>query len=93
MNTTQQTHNHQTIKDWAEERDGVPAKVKGTGGDQAEGLLRIHFPKKSPNNEEFEVIEWDDFFANFEKNNLDVILQDKKQDGEMSTFHKFVSRS
>jgi hypothetical protein len=93
MSSTQQTHNHQTIKDWAEQREGVPAKVKGTGGDSDEGILRLHFPKKSPNNEDFEEIEWDDFFENFEENNLDLILQDKNKDGEISTFHKFVKRS
>lgn len=92
MNSTQQTHDHQTIKDWASKRDGVPAKVKGTGKDSDEGVLRIHFPQKSENNDNFEEIEWDDFFENFEENNLDLIIQETKKDGEMSTFHKFVSR-
>jgi hypothetical protein len=93
MSTTQQTHDHQTIKDWALEREGVPAKVKGTGKDDDEGVLRLHFPKNSPNNEDFQEIEWDDFFENFEENNLDLILQDRKKDGEISTFHKFVQRT
>ena len=48
MSSTQQTHDHQTIKDWTLERDGVPAKVKGTGNDSDQGVLRLHFPKKKP---------------------------------------------
>jgi hypothetical protein len=93
MSTTKQTHDHQTIKDWATKRDAVPAKVKGTGKESDEGVLRIHFPQKSENNDDFEQIEWDDFFENFEENNLDLIYQDKKADGEISTFHKFVQRA
>ena len=30
---------------------------------------------------------------NFEENNLDLIFQNKKKDGEVSTFHKFVKRT
>jgi len=93
MSTTRQTHDHQAIKDWALERDAVPARIKGTAEDPAEGLLRIHFPKKSPVNDNFEEIDWDDFFENFEEHDLDLILQDKKESGEMSTFHKFVRRA
>jgi len=93
MSTTRQTHDHQEIKDWAEERDAVPAKIKGTGDDETEGLLRIHFPQKSAANDDFEEIGWDDFFENFEERNLELILQDKKENGEISTFHKFVKRA
>ena len=93
MSATNQTHDHQAIKDWAEERDAVPAKIKGTGNQKDEGILRIHFPQKSPNNEDFEELEWDDFFKEFEENNLDLIYQEKTKDGETSTFHKFVKRT
>jgi len=93
MSTTKQTHDHQTIKDWAAKRNGVPAKVKGTGKDTDEGILRIHFPGKSPDRDNFEEIDWDDFFENFEDNNLDLIYQEKKENGETSTFHKFVQRA
>ena len=78
MSTTTQTHDHQKIKDWATKRDAVPAKIKGTGKDDDEGVLRIHFPQKSQNNEDFEEIEWDEFFENFEENNLRPDLSGKK---------------
>ncbi|WP_374164729.1 hypothetical protein [Arcticibacter sp. MXS-1] len=92
MSSSNQTHDHEKIKQWAEERGGVPAKVKNTGKDDDEGVLRIHFPEHSDNDDRFEEIEWDDFFDNFEKNKLDFLYQDKKADGEVSTFHKFVQR-
>lgn len=92
MSTSEQTHDHKKIQKWAEERDGVPAKIKRTGKDDDEGVLRIHFPKHSDNDDNFEEISWEDFFRNFDENKLDFLYQDKKADGEISTFHKFVSR-
>ncbi len=91
MSTSNQTHDHHVIQEWVEERKGVPARVKGTGKDEDDGVLRIHFPEFS-NNSNLEEMEWDDFFADFEANKLDFLYQDKKANGEISTFHKFVER-
>ena len=39
------TTDHKTIKKWAEDRDGKPAKVKGTeNSDEGGGILRIYVP-------------------------------------------------
>ena len=91
MSTSKKTHDHQTIRKWTEERDGVPAKIKGTGNNKDEGVLRIHFPEHS-DSDNFEEISWEDFFRDFDDNKLDFLYQDKKENGETSTFHKFVSR-
>lgn len=93
MSTSEQTHDHKKIQQWAEKRGGVPAKIKNTGKADDDGILRIHFPENSDNDDRFEEISWDDFFENFEENELDFLYQDKKADGETSTFHKFVSRT
>jgi len=90
--SSKQTNNHEEIKKWAEERGGVPAKIKGTGKGDDEGVLRIHFPEHSDNDDRFEQISWDDFFEKFDESELDFLYQDKKADGEESTFHKFVER-
>ncbi|MEX2591396.1 MAG: hypothetical protein WD426_01395 [Anditalea sp.] len=91
MSTSDRTHDHQSIKKWAEERNGIPAKIKGTGKNKEEGVLRIHFPEHS-DSDDFEEISWEDFFTDFDKNKLDFLYQEKKADGESSTFHKFVAR-
>lgn len=91
MSTSKKTHDHQTIRKWTEERDGVPAKIKGSGNKKDEGVLRIHFPEHS-DSDNFEEISWEDFFRDFDDNKLDFLYQDKKENGETSTFHKFVSR-
>lgn len=93
MRTSDQTHNHDRIRKWAEERGGVPAKVKSTGNQKSIGVLRIHFPEESLHNAELEKISWEDFFQQFEASDLDLLYQDTKEDGEASTFHKFVERT
>jgi len=91
MSTSDQTHDHKRIQKWVEERKGIPAKIKGTGKSDDDGVLRVHFPEHS-DSDNFEEISWDDFFSEFDEKELDFLYQDKKADGETSTFHKFVSR-
>ena len=92
MSTSATTHDHKKIQKWAEEREGVPSKIKNTGKEEDSGVIRIHFPKHSDADDKFEEISWEDFFKNFDKNKLDLLYQDKKADGEISTFHKFIER-
>ncbi len=91
MSDSKQTTNPNTIKSWADAREGQPALVKGTESENG-GVLRIHFPKASESNEEFKPIPWDKFFEVFEERQLALLYQDKKENGEQSTFHKFVNR-
>lgn len=92
MSESKKTTDKETIRNWAEARNGVPAMVKNTEkGDS--GVLRIHFPEKSENKESFDKISWDQFFREFDNNNLSMVYQDKKSDGEQSTFYKLVDRN
>jgi hypothetical protein len=94
MSTAKQTHNREEIQAWAESNGGVPAIVKNTEKNNHNGgILRIHFPSHSSQDEKFEQIDWDRFFEELESNKLDVLYQEKKADGEDSTFHKFVERN
>lgn len=52
MATGKETTDHNEIRRWAEERDGHPARVKGTGGKQESGLLRIDFGEPEESLEE-----------------------------------------
>lgn len=90
-NESRTTTDHDKIKKWVEERKGKPACVKGTGNKNDKGLLRINFPGGAEDN--LENISWEDFFEKFDKEKLAFLYQDKKSDGEMSTFNKLVNRS
>src|SRR5947208_2489181 len=86
------TTDREEIRRWVESRNGRPACVRGTGGGNDVGMLRIDFPGFS-GEETLQEISWDDFFRAFEENNLAFLYQDRTSDGGESRFFKFVSRS
>jgi hypothetical protein len=65
--------------------------VKGTGASDDPGVLRIEFPGYGKD-EKLEPISWDEWFRKFDEQNLAFIYEERKADGEMSTFNKLVSR-
>ena len=83
------TTDHEKIKKWAKERDGVPATVKETEKNGHAGILRIDF---GPREKGLEEISWEDFFRKFEEAHLAFLYQDKTKDGKVSRFHKFLAR-
>jgi len=85
------TTNHDEIRRWAEARDGKPASVKGTGGDDDAGLLRINFPGGAEAS--LEEVSWDEWFEKFDEKNLAFLYQDETASGDESRFFKLVSRS
>ncbi len=87
MSESKKTTNHDEIKKWAEDHGGVPSTIKGTENDGGgEGLLRIHFPEKSKDNDTFEEVSWDEFFKEFESSKL-ALLHDPN-----GVFNKLVNR-
>lgn len=86
MSSSQTTTDHDTIKRWAEARDGHPSVVE-TGGPG--GILRIDF---GPKEERLEPISWDEFFKVFEDNDLAFLYQDETGGGGQSRFNKFIKR-
>ncbi len=86
------TTNHEVIRNWVEERKGVPATVKGTpeGGEDA-GLLRIDFPDYSPD-PSLKHIHWNEFFEKFDEQHLSFLYQNEQKEGGKSRFNKFVYR-
>ena len=86
------TTDHDEIRRWVEDHDGRPVIVRGTGsGDNGDGVLRIDFPGGA-GEESLEPIPWDDWFRQFEENDLAFLYQERKASGEDSTFFKLVSR-
>ncbi|HYO56463.1 hypothetical protein [Archangium sp.] len=83
------TIGHDEIRRWAEERGGQPAMVKGTGGDEQTGIIRIDFPGYSEG--KLEPISWDDFFQKFDESNLALVYAETTR-GQKSNFNKLISR-
>ncbi len=85
MSAARATVDHDTIRQWVEQNGGCPAHVKGTGGKQDPGILRIDFTGFS-GQESLEKISWDEFFDSFDANELAFLYQDEGR------FNKLVSR-
>jgi hypothetical protein len=90
-NKSKQTHNHEEIKQWAEARGAKPACVKGTGGKEDPGMIRLDFPGYS-GADSLEPISWDEWFEKFDQRKLDLLIQEETAGGEKSNFNKLVSR-
>jgi hypothetical protein len=86
------TTDHNEIRQWVEEREGRPARVKGTESKNSAGLLRIDYAGFS-GEDTLEEITWEEFFEAFEKNNLAFLYQEETKDGKESRFSKLVDRS
>ena len=85
------TTDHDEIRQWAEARGGRPASVKGTGGEDDAGILRINFPGGAEDS--LEEISWEEFFEAFEDNNLAFLYQKETASGDERRFFKLVNRS
>jgi hypothetical protein len=94
MSQSKRTTDREQIRQWAEARNGKPARVQGTGDGDDAGLLRIDFPEHegSKEDDELEEITWDEFFDKFDEKRLAFVYQDRTATGEPSRFNKFVSR-
>jgi hypothetical protein len=88
---THTTTEHDEIRRWVEQHDGVPASVRGTEQGDDAGVLRIDFPGGA-GEQELAHISWDDWFDKFDANNLAFLYQEHKASGEDSTFFKLVAR-
>jgi hypothetical protein len=90
-NLSKTTTDHEEIRNWADERGGKPAHVKGTGTAEDPGILRIDFPGYSGEGK-LEAISWEKFFEKFDEQGLAFAYQEKTAAGKKSNFNKLVSR-
>jgi hypothetical protein len=84
--TAKKTNDHETIKKWAEERDGHPAMVESTMRDDS-GLLRIDFEEPEEN---LTPVSWEKFFKTFDEKKLTFLYQEETAEGKQSRFFKFI---
>ncbi|HLD98988.1 MAG TPA: hypothetical protein VJB59_01950 [Bdellovibrionota bacterium] len=85
------TTNRNEIIKWAEERGAKPTRIKGTGGRNDIGMIRLDFPGYS-GAKSLEPISWDQFFKKFEESNLALVYREQTAGGERSNFNKLIGR-
>ncbi|HEX6500206.1 MAG TPA: Rho termination factor N-terminal domain-containing protein [Micromonosporaceae bacterium] len=81
------TTNHDVIRQWADERGGVPATIEGTEHEDHLGVLRIDFPGRGGGGRLREV-SWDEWFDTFDERQLNFIYQEETSDGRQSNFFR-----
>jgi hypothetical protein len=91
MASAKTTTDHEVIRKWAEERNGKPSCVRGTGGKNDIGMLRLNFPGYS-GEDSLEEISWEEWFEKFDERGLALLYQEETADGRKSNFNKIVSR-
>lgn len=89
---TMTTTDHERIREWAQERQGVPATVRGTGDAEGPGVLTLDLVGYGADERDLEHVDWDEWFAKFEESGLAFLHQGTKADGQVSTFFKLVRR-
>lgn len=82
---------HDRIKQWAEARKARPACITGTRSDHGVGLVRLDFPDYI-GADSLETIGWDEWFTQFDEQNLALVIQQETADGQRSNFNTLVSR-
>jgi hypothetical protein len=87
MSAAKKTTDHGEIRRWVESHGGHPATVKRTRSKRDVGMIRIDFPGFSGEGS-LEPIEWDDWFAKFDEQQLALIYQE----GKNTNFNKLVRR-
>jgi len=92
MSTSHTLTDHEAIRRWAESRKARPACVKGTGGRDDTGMIRLDFPGYS-GEDSLQEISWDEWFSQFDANKLALIVQDQTADWQSSNFNKLVRRN
>lgn len=79
------TTHHEVIRQWAEERDGVPATVEGTEHGDHLGVLRIDFGDPDS---KLRHVSWEEWFGTFDSRGLNFIYQEQRSDGQQSNFFR-----
>jgi hypothetical protein len=82
------TTSHEVIRQWAEERGGVPATVEGTEHGDHLGVLRFDFGGDS---DRLRHVSWDEWFETFDARRLNFLYQETRKDGNQSTFFRLES--
>lgn len=87
------TTDHDEIRAWAERHGAVPAAVTDTIDGDDPGVLTMDVEGFGAGEESLQHLDWSDWFAKFDEAGLALLYQDRKADGEESTFFKLVDRA
>ncbi len=77
------TTHHEVIRQWADERDALPATVEGTEHGDHLGVLRFDL---GGDDDKLRHVSWEEWFKTFDERGLNFIYQEQRSDGSQSNF-------
>jgi hypothetical protein len=87
LGQTLATRRHEVIRAWTDERNGIPATITRGEQDGEATLLDLDFPGYGE--EDLQHINWPEWFATFDLQDLVFVYQEHKTDGDLSNFFHF----
>ncbi len=87
LGQTLATRSHEVIRAWTDERNGIPATITRGEPDDVHTLLDLDFPGYGE--EDLRHIDWPEWFATFDSQDLVFVYQEHKTDGDLSNFFHF----
>jgi hypothetical protein len=82
---------HGEIRRWAEERRARPACVRARRARNDIGQLTLDLPGFT-DEESLQTLSWDEWFSQFDRSSLALMVQDETGGKRKSQFNKLVSR-
>jgi hypothetical protein len=82
ITTSQETKDHQIIREWIDERQGAPAVIRNSNSHTGNSPLRIKFDETT---DELQEISWEEFFKIFDEQEL-TFLYDTDRSSRLSKF-------
>jgi hypothetical protein len=87
------TVEHDDIRTWVDGHGGVPAKVRGTGGDVTDpAVLRVDFSGQG-GSAQLEPMEWDAWLESFTDQKMAAVFAEPDRDGAAPFFKVVAARN
>lgn len=90
--TPRVTTNHSTIKQWAENRGGIPVRIRQDGSTPGLGDIKIYFPDTEEKGENWEELPWNEFLEQFENQKLAMEYKENDANGDVSLYYQMLDR-
>lgn len=81
------TKDHAAIKQWANSHNAQPSRLAMADTAKTVGLIQLHIPGYNDERKQYQHIEWDEFFSEFDKYDMEFRTFDNAEDPNYYELH------